>query len=79
MSERKKRIVLSAFWVGDTVYHVADGSRGLVLYTSFEGAVLKPKYFCVFDDRKGEWCEEMELSSDKTFAPQPEGGEQSKA
>lgn len=78
MSDPIKRMVLTRHWIGDTVYHVADGTRGLVLYVSFETIALKVKYFCVFNDRKGEWCEEMELSTEKTFTDVP-GSDRAKA
>lgn len=75
-AEPVKRLVLSRFWIGDTIYHVTENSRGLVVMVSFEALAMKVKYFCVFSDRKGEWCEEMELSDEKVFA---EGGDETKA
>lgn len=71
-TEPIKRIVLSRFWVGDRVYHVTDSSRGLVVSVQFEALALKVKYFCVFADRKGEWCEEMELSDERVFSEESE-------
>jgi len=72
MSEPKKRIVLSRFWPGDNAWHVSDGSRCLILHVSFKTAALVPEYYCVFGDRRGEWCSEMELSAERTF-PQENG------
>lgn len=68
MKDKQKRIVLTRFWVGDTVYHMADGAKGLVLHVQFQTKLLLPQFFCVFDDREGEWCHEMELSDEKVTA-----------
>ena len=67
MAEPQKRIVLTRFWIGDTVYHVMDGERAQVVQVQIIGDRFCARYYCVFGDRKGEWCEEMELSDQKVF------------
>lgn len=71
MKDRQKHIVLTRFWVGDTVYHLADNAKGFILHVQFCTEHLVPQYFCVFDDRNGEWCQEMELSDEKVSAHVP--------
>jgi len=72
--ELTRRTVLTRFWVGDVVYHIADSARGTVLRVEISTERFVPKYFMVFDDREGEWCEEMELRSDKVFIEADKGG-----
>ncbi len=67
MSDPIKRIVLCRFWPGDVVYHISDGAKGSVLHVQFMTDRLVPRYFVVMPDRSSEWCEEMELSSEKVF------------
>lgn len=68
MKEKTKRIVLTRYWPGDVIYHISDKAKGLILHIRFDTTDLMTLYFCVFDDRKGEWCHEMEISDELCFS-----------
>lgn len=60
----KKRIVLTRYWVGDAVYH-RKGGGGIILHVQLTTDRCVPRYYIVFEDREGEWCEEMELTTER--------------
>lgn len=62
-----KRMVLTRFWINDTVYAKADGEAGTVVKVQIATDRCVPSYYVVMSDRKGEWCEEMELTHERTF------------
>lgn len=69
MKDPVKRIVLSRFWVDDWVYHRADGSKGLITQVSFIGHPSALRYYVIFDERKGEWCDDIELTDEPFTQP----------
>lgn len=73
MSELVKRIVLSKWWIGDTVYRKCDGERGLVAGVEFRTDREVPCYYVIFADRQGESCMKMELTNDQFFNVQVKG------
>lgn len=65
----KKRTILTRFWIGDFVYHVMDGSRGLITQVQICTDRFVPRYFVVYsEERAGQWDEEMELSDVQQFS-----------
>lgn len=61
MSVPQKRVILSRWWIDDVVYHRSDNTKGFITRVQVNTTKFAIQYYVIFDDRKGEWCDEMEL------------------
>ena len=59
-----KRVVLSKWWVGDTVWHRMTGDKGLVTGVHFAGGKLSVRYYVVATEEVDGWCDEIELTGE---------------